>query len=139
MKKCVLIIAVSLFLLSCKKYEEGPLFSFRSKTERLSNTWKVQQYFENGVDKTNDFNNIFKDYIMTISKENSYTITYKAFGIINYSEAGTWYFNTDKTKVTFKNNNNNTSTWKILKLMEKELWSEYIDTNKTIKVHLIPL
>lgn len=138
MRTITVLLFITLIIAACKKYEEGPLFSFRSKEERLSNTWKVKQYFENGVDKTNDFNNVFNGYVMTINKENTYTLSYKAFGLIPYSEAGSWYFNTNKTSVTFKNNNN-TSTWKILKLMEKELWGEYKDSNKTYEIHLIPL
>lgn len=138
MRTIIALSLIAMFIVGCKKYEEGPMFSFRSKEERLANTWKVQQWFENGVDSTNDFNNIFNGYVMTINKGNTYTLTYKAFGLISYSEAGSWYFNTDKTSVTFKHNNN-TSTWKILKLMEKELWGEYTDSNKTYEIHLIPL
>jgi len=133
------IILIAIIFASCKKYPEGPSISFRSKVERLSNTWHVKQYFENGVDKTNDFNNICQNYTLTINKNETYTLTYKAFGLINYSEAGAWSFNTDKTGVTFKNNSNNqTSNWTILKLLETELWGKYIDSNKTIEVHLIP-
>ncbi len=139
MKTISALFLLTVIAIGCKKYEEGPIFSLRSKKERLANTWKVAQWLENGVDKTNDFNNIFNGYVMTINKENTYSLTYKAFGIIPYSESGSWYFNTNKTSVTFKNNNNNTSTWKILKLMEKELWGEFKDSNKVIKVHLIPL
>ncbi|NSW45250.1 MAG: hypothetical protein HPY79_05505 [Bacteroidales bacterium] len=133
------IIIFTLFIISCKKYPEGPTISFISKTERLSNTWRVKQYFENGIDKTNDFNNVFQNYVLTIKKDYTYTLTYKAFGIINYSENGSWAFNSNKTGVIFNNNaNNNTTNWSILKLMEKELWGKYIDSNKTIEVHLIP-
>lgn len=130
---------VCIIAFSCKKYPEGPTISFRSKTERISNSWHIKQIFENGVDKTNDFNNMFQNYVITIRKDLSYNISYKFIGLIDYNESGVWSFNTDKTGITFKNNaNNNTSNWKILKLMEKELWGKYLDSNKTIEVHLIP-
>ncbi len=139
MKKIAYLLLIAASMYACKKYEEGPFVSFRSAEERLANTWMVKQYFENGVDKTNDFNNVFKDYTLTISKGNSYTLAYKVFGLVNYSESGVWNFNSNKTKVTFKNTNNNTSTWTIIKLYEKELWGEYTDSgNKTIELHLIP-
>ncbi|MCX7861815.1 MAG: hypothetical protein N2449_02335 [Bacteroidales bacterium] len=138
MRKLFVYCMLLSLLLSCKKYEEGPFISFRSKEERLANTWKVAKYFENGVDKTNDFNNVFNGYAMTINKDNSYSLSYKLFSLMPYSESGTWFFNTDKTSVTFKKNNSS-STWKILKLYEEELWGEFVDSNKIIQIHLIPL
>lgn len=133
------LILVCIIVFSCKKYPEGPTISFRSKTERLSNSWHVKQYIENGIDKTNDFNNVFQNYILTIRNDLSYTVSYKLLGVLNYNEFGNWAFNTNKTGITFKNNaNNNTTNWTILKLMEKELWGKYLDSNKTIEVHLIP-
>lgn len=133
-----LVLAV-IIIFSCKKYPEGPTISFRSKTERLSNTWHVKQYIENGTDKTNDFNNVFQNYVLTIRNDLSYAMSYKVLGLINYNETGIWAFNTNKTGITFKNNaNNNTSNWTILKLMEQELWGKYLDSNKTIEIHLIP-
>ena len=51
------ILIISLFcsiciFSGCKKYKDGPLISFRSKTERISNTWKFQKYIVNGIDST---------------------------------------------------------------------------------------
>ena len=36
----------------CKKYEEGPLLSFRGKFERVVNTWKPKFIFRDQVDVT---------------------------------------------------------------------------------------
>ena len=47
------IAAVTIFE-SCKKYEEGPGLSFRSREERIANTWRVGKYMEGGIDLTND-------------------------------------------------------------------------------------
>ncbi len=55
---------ISLLLLSgCKKYPEGPLISFRSKTERVSNTWKFSNCKINGVDATSDYTGTELDLI----------------------------------------------------------------------------
>lgn len=141
MKKILFInLILIIFLFSnCKKYPDGPSISFRSRTERLSNSWHMKQYFENGTDKTNDFNNTFKEYCLTIKKNGECTTTYKLFGLVNVSDAGKWSFNSNQTGLTFVNNTNNeTTNWTILKLKENELWGSYIDSNKTIEVHLIP-
>lgn len=142
MKKVVIITLVVAFAVaSCKKYPDGPDISFRSKAERLSNTWVIDQYFENGVNKTTDFKNLAKDYVMAIDKGGSYSLSYKVLGIIPYSESGTWAFNGDKTKVVFTRTSPapvNTSDWTILKLKENELWGQYNDSTKVIKVQLIP-
>jgi|YNPMSStandDraft_1061717.scaffolds.fasta_scaffold00167_7 hypothetical protein len=138
MKKTILVALLSIFIFACKKYEEGPMFSLRSKEERLANTWKVKQYFENGVDKTKDFLDEFKNFVMNISKNNTYTLSYDdSYYDDKYSESGTWYFNTGKTSVIFIDDDNCASTWKILKLKEKEFWAEIIEDDMKIEIRLI--
>jgi len=40
MKKLLLVLACGLMILqSCKKYEDGPAFSLRSKAARLEGKW----------------------------------------------------------------------------------------------------
>lgn len=53
MKKIIIIIGLSAILFnSCKKYEDGPLISFRSPTNRLLGKWEVESVSINGVDNT---------------------------------------------------------------------------------------
>jgi len=59
MKKIVLLISVLIITLtlgSCKKYDEGPLISLRSKEKRMNGKWEVQLFLINGYDSTNYFN-----------------------------------------------------------------------------------
>jgi hypothetical protein len=137
----VIILAVSFLATSCKKYPDGPGLSLKSKAERLANAWKIDVFFENGVDKTTDAQNWYNNYILTIDKAGTYGITYKILSLIPYSETGTWAFNGDKSKVTFTRTSPlpvSTSEWTILKLMEDELWGQYNDSTNVIKVHLKP-
>jgi hypothetical protein len=52
------LIAISLFLSGisifsgCKRYNDGPMISFRSKTERVTNTWTFQSCTINGANVT---------------------------------------------------------------------------------------
>ncbi len=87
----------------CKKYEEGPMISLRSKTERVANTWKVEKYLKNGVDETAD----------RASKKRNYTETFTKDGVWSYyyiqtdnngtdeikSDAGKWQFDNDKKEI----------------------------------------
>jgi hypothetical protein len=142
MKTTILTLLVVLFALSsCNKYPDGPAFSLLSKKERLSNTWKIDQYFENGVNKTADANNVLKDYNLTIDKSGSYSLTYKLFSILSVSESGTWDFVSNNENVLFTKTSPSpvsTTEWSILKLKENELWGQYNDSSKVVKVQLIP-
>jgi len=138
--KSLLILLVAVFAaVSCNKYPDGPGLSLRSKKARLANSWVVTYYEENGQDKTNDFRNAFVNYNMVIHKEGNYSVFYRPFNLADHNEAGTWDFTDDKTSVTFMNSaNNETSTWKILKLMESELWAQFTDSSTVSIVHLAP-
>lgn len=138
----VVFIAFAFIATSCKKYPEGPDFSLRSKTERLSNTWKIDKWYDDGVDATSNFQILCKDYLRTIEKSGSYTATYKALSVFPVTETGTWAFNGDKSKVTFIKTSplpQATEEWTILMLKEDELWAQYSDTGSSvIKAQLIP-
>lgn len=59
MKKTISILIISALLFSlfgsCKKYDEGPLISFRSKEKRMMGTWQIEHYFVNGYDSSSYF------------------------------------------------------------------------------------
>jgi len=50
-------ILVSSLILStaCQKYEEGPIFSLRSKKARVANTWEIDKATEDGKDVTANY------------------------------------------------------------------------------------
>jgi hypothetical protein len=139
MKKNLAIICSMLFLFSCSKYPDGPSISIYSKKARLANTWIINTAYENGVEKTADFNTVFAGYTLTIKKDETYSLSYSPFSVGNYSESGVWDFNDDKTQVTFhKNGSSDQQTWTIKKLESKELWGEYTDSSTVYEVHLVP-
>lgn len=53
-KFCTLLLLI-VFLISCKKYDEGPWISFNSKDKRLIGTWEVEKFTVNGYDSTHYF------------------------------------------------------------------------------------
>lgn len=58
MKKYVIIFFLTLLILNfgCKKYEDGPIISLRTKNHRLEGKWNVSSYTINGVEQMNKYN-----------------------------------------------------------------------------------
>lgn len=44
----ILFLVVSVFFISCGKYEEGPAFSLLTKKSRITGTWETQEINNNG-------------------------------------------------------------------------------------------
>ncbi len=140
---CSLSVIAGLFLCisACKKYEEGPGFSLRTKKERVSNAWKVSFYSENGVDKTTFFNAFYSGGKFHIANTGGFIFTYKENGVIDRDLGGDWYFNNDKTGIIFMQSTptSETWTWEILKLREREMWVREVDSaGMEMDLHFIP-
>lgn len=115
---------------SCQKYPDGPMVSFRSRAERVANTWKVDNYKENGTDYTS----LVTDYTETFSKDGAYSYSW---GIL--SGTGTWSFQNKDEEIKLNGINNQSSqTLYILKLEEKQFWYYYMDGNDRKEFHMIP-
>jgi len=124
-----LVIALAFIFSSCKKYEDGPAFSLRSKKERIANTWVIESAVRNDVNITDSY----KDFILTLNKNGSATLQLKV--IIFSSEVflqtdGTWLleeFN-ENLRLNFENNDYD-RYYEILRLKENELWLKEIGYN----------
>lgn len=135
------IVGITVFE-SCKKYEEGPGISFRSRKERIANTWKVEKYTVGGTDETSSFNILTPDYRIILDKEGAATATFtNPLGGGTVTSTGTWELITDdeEIKVSF---GNSISIYQIIKLKEKELWivdkDDMDDSDDDKEYHLVP-
>jgi hypothetical protein len=134
MKKSSIILIVLIGLIiptiqSCKKYEEGPSISLRSKEERVSNTWKVDNCKRNGTDYTS----LVANYIETYTKDGNYSYSWG-----NASGTGKWQFqNSDKEIKLTGIDNQASHTLVILKLEEKVFWYYYMDGNDKMELHMV--
>lgn len=139
-KTPVLILASALLAFAaCKKYEQGPGFSLKSKTERASNKWNISAVYEAGADKTTDYKNIFYNWLQEIKNDGSYHLTYKALNLLPVDEKGKWSFKNDFAEIFFdKDNSSEDGSWTILKLMEKEVWVKTLYNGKDLELHLVP-
>lgn len=121
---------IMLGLESCKKYPEGPAISFRSKAERVANTWKVDNYKINNSDYTSFVTN----YTETFTKDGDYSYVW---GSVDGS--GKWAFQNNEMEIKLNGTDNQSShTLIILKLEEKSFWYYYMDGNDKHEYHLIP-
>jgi hypothetical protein len=113
----------------CQKYEEGPSFSFRSRTARVANTWKVDNYKVNGTDYTS----LVAGYTQTFSKDGNYSYTWGSF-----SGTGKWAFKNNDKEIQISGDNGQASPLLyILKLEEKQFWYYYNDGSDKKEFHMV--
>jgi hypothetical protein len=131
-KSALLILISGVFLFGiqgCSKYPEGPTISFKSRTDRISNEWKIDNYKVNGTDYTS----LVTGYTETFTKGGTYSYNW---GIL--SGSGTWKFiNNDKEVQITGLNNQSDVTLFILKLEEKQFWYYIMDGNDKKEFHMI--
>ncbi|MBN8702173.1 MAG: hypothetical protein J0M08_03855 [Bacteroidetes bacterium] len=116
-------ILLGILLIGCKKYEEGPAFSLRTKKARISGSWVLEKYLVDGVDETASYLGGYSPDLLEIEKSGDfkYTDYYFNGSIIDY---GVWEFLPGKEEVKFKMAPSIGSefTYKILKLKNNEFW-----------------
>jgi hypothetical protein len=132
----MLTLIGSVALSSCSKYEDGPAFSLRSKTERMSNTWRVEKAMENGSDVTSDF----EQYQLQMLSDGGATLAalYTLGDLtFEFQTSGTWSFEnkSEDVRLDFENDAAD-RTYEILRLKEDELWLR--EKGGTLELQLRP-
>ena len=114
---------------SCKKYPYGSTLTFKSRTERVANTWNVDNYKINGVDCTS----LVSGYTETFTTDGNYSFSFA--GMVG---TGKWAFQNNDAEIRITGIDNMSSeTLYILKLEEKEFWYYYMDGNDKNECHMI--
>ena len=137
------ILVINLLSLSCKKYEEGPSLSLRSKKARLENKWKYEKILVNKTEKPLDEED--QKFRLALEKE-GLAVKKVANASGPASFVGNWFWLEDKEKLKtifdytyFGNPVHEVSEYEILKLKHKELWLEEIQAGgDTLQYHFIP-
>jgi hypothetical protein len=133
-KRSIFFLALIILLISsCKKYEDGPSISLRSKKDRVANTWRFEKKYKNGVEES--LSSSDQQSRWTFNKDGGLTYIYTS-GSISYTALGNWDFVEDKNSIQTTLNYNygfatstEVTTYSILKLKEKELWLKEIKSN----------
>ena len=125
MKKTLslLLLASILFLSSCHKYEDGPLFSFKSAKARVSYDWKLTAAFKNEVDTVTNLTH----FGVKLDKSDAVTYTDTITDSMQHVNiyAGTWQLTNSDANIAMVLNPPGTAQivkiWYILRL-DDELW-----------------
>ncbi|MCI4667297.1 MAG: hypothetical protein MRZ79_03985 [Bacteroidia bacterium] len=123
-----LIIGMGL-LESCRKYDDGPTFSLRSREERVANTWTANSLTRNTIDETN----LYETYTMKFGREGKLEWTTKKFDGDQEVIFADWeLFRVDEEiKITLTDpdpvsGERLSFSFEIRRLKETELWLHFI-------------
>jgi uncharacterized membrane protein len=110
----LMIVAATMTISSCAKYDEGSNFTLLTAKSRIVNVWKVSAWTANG-------NNIlalntYEQF--DVKKDNTIAVTENVFGT---TDNGTWAFNDDKSMFIWTKSNGNINEYTILKLSKDEM------------------
>ncbi len=133
MKKIVFLSIIVLLAVSCGKYEDGPSISLKSKTKRLSREWKVEKVVENGIDITENHNQMSPVHTLLFMEYGSLKETINSTIL-----AKGWSWGEDKETiiVTYSLLSvEKTQTWFIRRLTSKEFWYTVTDEGKDYEYH----
>ncbi|MCF8298241.1 MAG: hypothetical protein K9J13_11905 [Saprospiraceae bacterium] len=119
-KKLMLAAAVVIMLNfnSCGKYEDGPMFSLKTKTSRLVGEWEVVKIDGDKVDG---------DLIIEFEKGGDFQANaeYEYGGYsYTYSADGEWEWDSKKVGVVIDWDDGGKDDWEITRLTKDELWFE---------------
>jgi hypothetical protein len=115
---------------SCNQYPDNNGVTVVSKEDRVSKTWKVENYKLNDTDYTS----LVADYTETYTKKGTYSFQWAILG-----GTASWEFQNDDAEIQLTEISNVSSkTLIILKLEEDAFWYYYMDGNDKKEFHLIP-
>ena len=120
--KNLLLVATVVTVLnfqSCKKYDDGPGFSLRSVTNRLTGEWEVVDIQGQG--------NLDGDVTMEFEKDGDFKLTYQYsyYGsTYTYSENGEWSFEDGKKTIEIDYDDGGSFELEINRLTNSEFWFE---------------
>lgn len=126
-----LIIATTITIVipSCKKGDDDPIVSLRTRKDRFTNTWTLVKYEKNGVNQ--DISGATYIYNAFNSGTLTRTVEGTIFGFpTRIVSDGTWSFLNDDEDVKIIISADNT-IYNIQRLATKELWLKRTDNSDT--------
>ncbi len=129
---------LALILGSCKKYEEGPALSFRSRYNRVVNDWDVKYAFRNN----DDFTALYTDWTVNFTEDTRFVISDLDDRDSTVTQEGFWSLESDDEilRLIFTDPpvNPDRVEYEILRLKEDELWFREVTDSVTWEWRLIP-
>lgn len=126
----VLVLAMTTAVLpSCRKGSDDPAVSFKSRSNRITNTWKLVKYEKNNT--TQDLNGTTYEYTFYEDGKVKRTVEGVVFGFPTRTVSeGTWTFQNDDEDVKIVLGSD-TTLYNIQRLATKELWLKTTQDNDT--------
>ena len=122
---------------SCRKYEEGPLISFRSKKARVEGEWFIEEIIESdgsGSTYTDDGSDIYTFYGDGTATNTTF---YESFNgdIITNSLSFDWKLINNKENIRWDFTGGNFQIMEIIKLKNDEMWLKVSRYDRSSEVH----
>jgi len=140
-KYLIAVLSFALIFGSCSKYEDGPFISFRSKQERLINTWAYTLVLRNGANVTFGAVDGSINYAASeigFNDEMRFSDIFYLDSLYTQRD-GDWVFNDKKKEVHLTyDDNGETRTFRITRLKEKDLHFEEDFDNNLYEYELLP-
>lgn len=137
---CLIIAAlfISTFETGCKRYENGPVISFKSRSARVENTWQANLFSRNDLDETHLY-----EYIHMTFTETQLTWTVKLKDVNEIVMTASWELASLDRQIKLSNitpeiTGRDLLYFDISKLKDDELWLEYIMDNDQFQIRLSP-
>jgi hypothetical protein len=125
----IIATAFATILPSCKKGDDDPIVSLRTRKDRFTNTWTLVKYEKNGV--IQDLNGTSYIYNVFNSGTLNRTVEGSIFGYpVKSTSDGTWTFMNDDEDVKIIISKD-TAIYNIQRLATKELWLKWVDNGDT--------
>jgi hypothetical protein len=124
----IVLFTVSL-LVGCKRYEDGPVLSFKSRTERVKNNWQANVFSRNDLNELDQY-----DYINVTITDNQFLIEAKPKDdtlILSFDAAWELASLDRQIKTSFTSSVTGEDAllyFDIFRLKEDEMWLEYVGT-----------
>jgi hypothetical protein len=135
------LFALSIFIISCNKYEEGPMISLKSAEKRIAGDYTVDKYLINGVE-INLTDQGITEYRVVYNSDG----TGKTYITVNDSPLETdfeWELDEKNENIRERSLglNDEWSAWsdykQILRLTNDEFWITDGDTEESTEFHFI--
>jgi len=126
----VFVLSITFVLSSCSKEN--------TYLNRISKTWKVNRFTQNGVDKTSDWNSLWVNYRLAFTKDKNF-MENATVATIPVGRSGTWDFTNNYQGLTrVYSDNNEVQNFNLVTLTNSKLVVKQTGSNVD-EWELVPL
>lgn len=126
----VAMMALTMTVTSCNKYEEGPSVTLLTAKMRITGDWSLLNVTSNGYDVTS----FYPTTNLEIVKDETYKHIASS-GSTSITVTGTWKFNDDKTQFITTDSDGDVTTYTIVKLKNDILKLKHIDSDGDVTIY----